>query len=64
MRHIDQSMFYYTVKTDKGIRFYECYSVGEVYNMAIQDDIRILEILSVDTQSDDIDNFLVYGVKK
>lgn len=56
--------FFYTVRTDKGIRFYECSSVDECIDMVNRDGLIALEVLTVDTHSPNILDFIVYGEKK
>lgn len=63
MRHIGQVAFFYRLKTDCGIRHYECFSVTEAIRLANQDGFIVLDVLSVDTDAEDIDNFCVYGHK-
>ena len=64
MRHINQSMFWFTLKTDKGIRFFECFTTDEAIKMAEQDDLKVIEVLCVDTEQPDIIDFIVYGHKQ
>jgi len=59
MRHIDQVESFYIVRTNKGIRFYECFSLSTVFDMAAQDDLLITEILGVYHNLDDIDMALI-----
>ena len=54
---------FYTVKTDKGICFYECSNLTELWAMTRQDNVKILEILDVERNSKDIINFVVFGRK-
>ncbi len=59
MRHVNQSMFYYTVLADGEIVFYECFSATEAAKMAEQDGYKVVLVLNVDTDSDDTDEFIV-----